>query len=362
MQVFSYSRLDKFCRCPAAFYESYVLERPEPATEPLELGRAVHAVIEAALKSGRSDEAFFRVMSGVVAGMLSIPIDPEEIFRLAYQSIQSKAFELGEEGRVEDHFQVPLFFDDPFSPELQGYIDCWVPNNDEVQLIDWKTNRKMYDPLDTYQLGLYAGWLYQKTGLPVRGKLAFLRFGEVREHLYTPENGIAEAWEWAQRTATDIRERLYALQSGEDPKTLFPTQPGDACVYCAWADHCTGFELDIPDIIRDQEKAVALGREILRLERRADILKGRLRAWVKSNGPVTVGSRQFRIVPSQYWKWPQGSLKNAVAAMEQEGIDPFTVLSLTSAGLKKLNWDEERIRTLGATLQSREDFRHVVVK
>lgn len=358
MQVFSFSRLDKFQRCPAAFYGQYVLGHAEPPTEPLVLGGAVHAVIEAALTAGRDDESFFRAMSGVAANVAPVKIDPDEVFSLACQPLVRRLVNSG--GNVETHFCMLLSPGDPFGPEIQGYLDFWL-DGPEILLVDWKTNRKAYNPLDTHQLGLYAGWLYEKTGKPVRGKLVFLRTSEIREHLYTTNNGIAAARKWAYETATDIWERLYALQNGGDREKLFPATPGDACTYCGWAGSCTGKEISIPDIVRDYDEAVALGREILRLEAAADILKDRLRGWVKQHGPVTVDSREFRIAPSRYWKWPQDSLRAAVAAMEREGVDPFQVLSLTAAGLKKLGWDEERILSLGASLQSREDFRHVKV-
>jgi hypothetical protein len=48
--------------------------------------------------------------------------------------------------------------------------------------------------------------------------------------------------------------------------------------------------------------------------------------------------------------------------MREEGIDPLTVLSLTSAGLKKLGWDEEKCRSLGADLAETLQFRHVSAK
>ncbi|RJX20146.1 MAG: PD-(D/E)XK nuclease family protein [Desulforudis sp.] len=355
MQIFSYSRLDKF-RCPAAFYNQYVLGHTEPPTEPLVLGGAVHAVIEAALTAGRDDESFFRAMSGVAADVAPVKIDPDEVFGLACQPLVRRLVNWG--GSVEERFQMPLDPEDPFGPEIQGYLDFWLDGL-EVLLVDWKTNRKAYNPLDTHQLGLYAGWLHEKTGKPVRGKLVFLRTGEVREHLYTPEDGIAAARDWAYETAVDIRERLYALQNGGDRKELFPAAPGAACLYCGWADSCTGKEINVPDFVRGYDEAATLGREILRLETAADILKGRLRGWVERHGPVTVDSREFRIAPSNYWKWPQESLKKAVAAMEHEGVDPFKILSLTAAGLKKLGWDGERIRALGASLQHKEDFRHV---
>jgi len=357
VQVFSFSRLDKFQRCPAAFHAQYILGGTEPPTEPLILGKAVHAVIQAALATGRDDTAFFRAVSHAVADMAPVGIDPEEVLRLACQPAVLR--EIPHVNRIEQHFQMPLDPADPFGPEIQGYLDLWRDDGPEALLVDWKTNRNAYGPLNTHQLGLYAGWLSQSTGKPVRGKLVFLRTGEIREHLYDPDNGIAAAREWALETALEIRERLYRLQSGGSRETLFPATPGDACTYCGWAASCAGGEIAVPAAAQDYGEAVALGRKILRLEGALDILKGHLRGYVENHGPVQVDSREFRIAPSNYWKWPQESLRAAVTAMEAEGFDPFQVLSLTAAGLKKLPWDDERIRALGAVFQSREDFRHV---
>lgn len=356
MQVFSYSRLDKFQRCPAAFHAQYVLGGSEPPTEPLVLGKAVHAVIQAALAVHQDDAEFFHAVSGAVADMAPVRIDPEEVFKLAYQPLVFRL--VGGGGNVEQHFQVPLDPENPFGPEIQGYVDYWLDGSEPL-LVDWKTNRSAYNPLDTHQLGLYASWLHGETGKPVRGKLVFLRTGEIREHLYDPDNGIAAAREWALETALEIQERLYGLQSGESRETLFPATPGDACTYCGWSASCANGEITVSAGAKDHGEAVALGREILRLEGALDILKERLRGYVENHGPVQVDSREFRIAPSNYWKWPQNSLRTAVAAMEAEGFDPFQLLSLTAAGLKKLPWGDERIRALGAVFQSREDFRHV---
>ena len=73
---------------------------------------------------------------------------------------------------------------------------------------------------------------------------------------------------------------------------------------------------------------------------------------------MQVDSKEFAMVRSQYWKWPQGSLKRAVKVMEEEGIDPLTILSLTKTGLKKLQWDEVKIASLGADTKESLSFKH----
>lgn len=355
MQVFSPSRLEKFDTCPAAGYRKYVLELPEPATEAATIGKAAHAVIAQAVRDGRKDFEFFTSLCNAVGA--AVEVDSGELLRLTYRPEVLGFFVSGT--RVEEHFQVLLDPDDPFSPELQGFIDLWAPNGGEVLLVDWKSGYKEYSPTDKYQLGLYAWRLYQETGLPVKGHLVFLRSGNVFEHLYTPENGISEAHAWALNVAADVQKRLYEVQNGGDSRELFPARPGPHCKYCGWAHDCTGEKIAVPGELTAPEEAETVARKILLLEGALDALKEPLRAYVDKNGPVVVDDKEFRLSPSRYWKWPQEALSQAVAQMQKEGIDPLTVLSLTSTGLKKLGWDEEKCKSLGADLAETLQFRCV---
>lgn len=358
MQVFSPSSLEKFATCPAAGYRKYILGLPEPAAEAATVGKAAHAVIARAALEVRKDLGFFETLCHAVGAAMGV--DSKELLRLTYRPEVLSFFI--PDARVEEHFRIPLDPDDPFSPELQGYIDFWVPGEDEVLLVDWKSGRKEYTPLEKYQLGLYAWRLHQETGLPVKGHLVFLRSGGVLEHVYTPTDGIGEAHAWALQTARSVQERLYRAQNGGDPKELFPARPGPHCSYCGWAHDCVGGEVDVSGQVATREEAEKAARDILRLEAALDALKGSLRAYVEKTGPVVVDDKEFRLSPSRYWKWPQDALSRAVAQMQEEGIDPLAVLSLTSTGLKKLGWDEEKCRALGADPAETLQFRCVSAK
>ena len=101
---------------------------------------------------------------------------------------------------------------------------------------------------------------------------------------------------------------------------------------------------------------------LFKLEAAISSLKENLKTWVKTHGPVRVDDKEYKFAPSKYWKWPAQSLHRAVEEMEKEGIDPFTVLSLTSTGLKKLKWDEEKIESLGANLRETQNFKCVKIQ
>ncbi|SHF15696.1 PD-(D/E)XK nuclease superfamily protein [Desulforamulus putei DSM 12395] len=361
MQVFSYSRLDKKSRCPWAFAQSYILEKKEPVTEALVLGKSVHTLIEMArvLKVEREEELKFLAES--IAGVASLPVNAEEILTLA---TRRKVTESIGKGFTEEYFKISLSPEDPFGPELQGYIDYYEVTDTEIVVTDWKTNRLPYNPLDTHQLGLYALYLTQKYNKPVCGRLVFLRTGETREHLYTPED-IEKARRWAYDTALDIQQKIYALNCGGNLDELFPATPGDVCEYCGYAEECA----KLADILEDDpgefvsmKEAEKYGREICRLERAADLMKERLKQYVEKNGPVPVGKKQWDLVISQYWKFPQEAMKKAEEKMKDQNIDPLTVFSLTATGLKKLNWTDKEIAELGASIKPTKNFKLVSIK
>lgn len=349
MELFSYSRLSRYESCPASFYACYIEGIKEDPTEPLVLGKAVHAVIEAAMRFNRDDEEFFRVMSKIMADTAPVEINPEEIFKLACRDVVLQ--ELHPENNIETHFVAPLS-GEPFSPEIQGYIDLWR-NGDYIQLIDWKTNRVTYSPKDNHQLGLYAWYLYQQTKKPVRGKLVFLRTGETPEHEYTLGE-MEEARKWAFNLALDIQDRLHKVEEGTgSPKELFPPAPGEVCQYCGYASACTDSgPLSNPEI-EDYQSAQRLAREIIKLESTLSQMKDSLKKYVEACGPVELDKKKFIMQSSYYWKWDAASLKKAMRKMLEDGKDPFEHFNLTSTQLKKLGWEDEEILQLGAERRER---------
>ena len=350
MKVFSFSRLSTFENCPYSFYKKYVEEIKGQPTEALLLGKACHAVIEMALKKRATHESFFKTAAELIAAMEEIEAD--QIFNLTYQSIVLQYIQKTET-KTEEHFIFPL----NSHAELQGYIDLYIPNNDHIELIDWKTNRAEYLPQDTHQLGLYAHYLIQKYQKPVVGKLVFLRTGKEKVQVYN-KNVVEPALEWALRTTQQIQSALEKCKIEKEILQYFPRREGTVCQYCEFAVECTRSEYN-PREIRNQKEALRVAQELFKLEAAISSLKENLKAWVKTHGPVRVDDKEYKFAPSKYWKWPAQSLHRAVEEMEKEGIDPFTVLSLTSTGLKKLKWDEEKIESLGANLRETQNFKCV---
>jgi hypothetical protein len=362
--IFSYSRLKKHEECPWVFYKKYVLELPEEPTEAQEQGKAVHRVIQEVLTDPSATLADAAVRACAEA---ALPLDPEVIVELARHDAVKQVKDLAlAVGHVEEHFELPL--DGPGSPVTQGYIDLWWQDESGAYLIDWKTNRTIYNPRDNHQLGLYAWAIKEKTGCSkVKALLVFLRFKEIPLWEEYGEEEMEAARQWALQLAMDIESRLAELELfGGKPDELFPARPGDACRYCSFAGDCLKEAgavkaLEVPESIQTLEEAQALAGEIIRLETALSGMKGRLKEWVQVNGPVRVGDQEFRLVPAVNWNFSPEKLKEFCKMLSQAGINPWEVLTIGSSQLKKLKLPEEELARYGEKDETKT-FRRVKVK
>ncbi|MDN5375450.1 MAG: hypothetical protein PWQ39_490 [Thermacetogenium sp.] len=337
MDVFSYSKIKAFKDCPAAFYRRYVLGLPKTLSPDALLGRAVHAVITAAGTAGGLEY----VDAALTAASALTDIKADDLIPYLDNEYVRSAIKRG--GYFETHFEVPLD-DFPLSPNVQGYIDYFREEPDYVEFTDWKTGHKVYHPLETYQMGLYAYYLAQKCQKPICSRLVFLQAGSVIEHFFS-ESEIEDARLWCLENACEIQERLSRLDP-QDPYQTFPPKHSHLCGYCTWAAECV--DGTVPDIPETMEQAQELGAKILHLEGCLDAMKEKLKVFVEANGPVPVDGKQFYFSESITWKWSRNALEKAFSSLLEAGADPFEVFTITSAGLKKLSWQEGDLLELGA--------------
>ena len=331
----------------------------EPPTLPLALGKAAHAAIEIAAKlysnCGINSYDTFRIAAEAAAGMSPLEIDPSDLINLTFKKAVTSNF--NPRNNIEAHFVMPLDSDNPFSANVQGYIDIYCKKNNHIELTDWKTNYKEYHPLDNNQLGLYAYYLSKKTNLPIQGKLVFLRTGNAISHTYTQEE-MESACVWALKTAVEVQNKLMAVQKGEDINKAFPVRHGEACEYCGWSKYCAD-DLNIPEEITSYEQAQEVAKRIILLESAANNLKSLLKPYVDSCGSVRIDKKEFRFVDAGYWKWNAAAIKKANEEMVNNGKKPFEYFTIGSYGLKKLGWDNEKIASFGAKKTSSHQFKLV---
>ncbi|WP_019156931.1 PD-(D/E)XK nuclease family protein [Robertmurraya massiliosenegalensis] len=232
--VYSFSRLTLYEECPYRFYLRYIAEEFEPTTLPLAFGKAIHKAIELILTGSNLDEAL------LIADMESeLVLDHAELRALVEKAPIQKGEGLKEGVEVEKYFKLPLS-DDPNAPFIQGYIDLVREIFGTVEFLDWKSNRVKYKPADTKQLSLYAWALSElfKTENIV-GDLFFLRyFKRARERQTFTISDMENARAWAEKTATEIEDKLELMDKGEPIETLFPFKPNPHCKHCSFAANC----------------------------------------------------------------------------------------------------------------------------
>lgn len=217
MHIVSYSRLQLFRQCPYRYYLRYVKKLPEPPSEPLELGKAVHTAIELIHDGMPRKEAIDQAVENA-----TLPVSAAEVAAL----VRRADIVIGK-GEVEAEFMLRLGRD----VWLYGFIDWIVDQGDgTVTITDWKTNRVEKDVLTTHQLDLYAAAALDVFGARrVVTRYVFVRTGNVHEKTYDapPE----EALVWAKETAAEIIER------GEAEEHFRPNH-GFWCKYCPFAAQC----------------------------------------------------------------------------------------------------------------------------
>ncbi|WP_382391922.1 RecB family exonuclease [Lentibacillus juripiscarius] len=227
MMIFSFSRLNLYKQCPNRFYNKYVLEKDEPMTQPLALGKAVHKAIEDKINGIPHQES---ILNGYAEANFHEELTQSEIADLVEKAPVQSAM-----GDTETYFKLKLA-DEANAPQLQGFIDLIQPNG---RITDWKTNRVPYKTLDNHQLALYAWVVSQLKGLhSVEGCLYFIRFRKESNHVFTPEE-MEQARQWALDTANEINGRLALLKSHPDNAgMLFPAHPSKLCRHCPFAWEC----------------------------------------------------------------------------------------------------------------------------
>jgi CRISPR/Cas system-associated exonuclease Cas4 (RecB family) len=352
--TYSFSRLKKYFECPASFQYKYLFDMPEVITEPLVLGKTVHAAIQAYLNG--TDMAL-----AIDSAMLEaeLPIERHEVEKL---SNHPDVISTIGGGHIEDHFTVPL--DEYGTIQFQGFIDWWNTKSDgSIHLVDWKTNRIKYSPQENHQLGLYAWYLSQVTSAKeINAELAFLRYQSAERHTYTIQE-MEESRQWALNMAEEIEDKVaeWNLMSEMPEDSLFPAMPGKCCQYCGYASLCIqSVKLETLDIA-DSADAKKLAVEVIRLESALSDMKGNLKDWVKSNGDIAVGDAAFSFVPSVSWNIGAEKLYELCSELHDAGVDVFQYLTLTAANLKKIGVTDDKLAVYGKQ-KTTKTFRLVKAK
>lgn len=227
--IYSFSRLQLYSRCPYRFYRKYLLGEQDQVTLPLALGKAVHKAVESRIEGKDMNSA-------IASGILEVDFFPGVTYADIEYMVRNSEIKPGI-GKTEVYFKEALS-EEENAPVIQGFID--LVENDGMAITDWKTNRKVYNVLDTYQVGLYA-WAISKiyNNPQVYGSLYFLRFKKSSRYLFGYEE-MEAARKWAYDTAKEIETSLAVIDMiPEEATTVFPCRPSSDCSHCPFALECS---------------------------------------------------------------------------------------------------------------------------
>ena len=308
----SYSRFSIVEQCALKFYRQYILKERGGASDAMRLGSAVHLccqwVIEsvvAAKHVGTLDhekvakvyaKAYGEVFEG--GGSLSVFEDGLEMVRAWLTQIEpvNWAHYVG----IEKDFSFVL----PSGRELRGFIDLIEDDGEVVTVIDYKTNRALYqrhEVDESLQLGIYALAARQMyPGRKIRLAFYMLRHGV---KLFTERTD-------AQLDAVErYADMLAARADGWADATegfAYKATPNVLCSWCDFREKCPAYAEALE--VGDQEVAALDSLDDLVVERRRAALAEKLakkkkteidailKETVKQEGTVSAGGATVELV------------------------------------------------------------------
>lgn len=101
------------------------------------------------------------------------------------------------------------------------------------------------------------------------------------------------------------------------------------------------------------EQAVQLANEIKRLESVVKTMKDDLKKYVEINGAVETDDAIWDFNISESWKIEPESLREMAGHMVADGKNPWEIMSITAANIKKLGWNDVVLEKFGQKRQTR---------
>jgi hypothetical protein len=335
---YSFSRLDRYEKCPWAYKISYLDKNPRAWNEAREVGTRLHGLVADYLNRlialGQSTDWDWARGATPQDGLA----DAAEIWEQFYNTFTlPPALDApGVERKLAfDRNWQPCEF---FSGEayFRMVVDFHFRQNSLAVIVDWKTNR-VVPPSAAKDLQLRTyGWGLKQALYPeveeVLLRLHFLRYGKEREVLLSPQDldGVPE----------DLQARIEVIEADH---TFTPT-PGSFCGMCGVTPHCpvmsqalAPVEVLAPATREQAEKAASL---LLTLRQMEKELAARLKEWVKENGPVQVGDLTYGPTPvTSYDLTAQAVVEFLLReGLDREAVWPLLGVTKTSLerGLRKI--------------------------
>ena len=303
----SFSRLTRFESCPLSYKLHYLDKLPSEPGEPLQFGKAIHAVLEKLYGEHTLDEkvggldvqralALFQI-EWASAGLVGTALFREGIEMLERYCTTQGVVDHRSVLAIEKEFRLPIG-----RGEVLGYIDRIDRVDDTtIEVVDYKTNRQLFareEVDESLQLGLYE--LAVRRLYPwvrnVRLSYVMLRHGSVKQITTRTSNEL----EAVTRYAATIGEAM-------DTTAEFPARVGPNCVYCDHRRGCGAYrevlEKEPLRVATSHDDLEALSRERERVAAHAKILYARrdeldrvLKAHLKNTDELLLAGTRYAML------------------------------------------------------------------
>lgn len=367
VREWSYSRLQLYENCPAAFRLKYIDWVPEQRSEELAFGSLAHRIFAEYTRqcAARKLETDVSAMDGIVERLFyADPRDavPSERFgemvELARSFAAGHKADLATLAGVEEWIESELdagYHKSHGQYLLRGIIDRLdFDHVNEVAIItDYKTDWQVRSQAEVerdFQLAVYA-WLVSREypGLfrEYRVRLDFVRWGVVREAVLRPGD--------LARVERQILRQIMRVEADRE----FAPRPGHFCAWCGYAFRCPAVK-SLPEEVRaiqSAKEARRVAAELVVLERQVAMRKEALKAWCRVAGPVEANG-----ITWGFFKSDSAGIVDVdsfVRIMNELGLDPRPYLAVSAMPLKGLLADEKAAEALAPLVvdKSRTEFR-----
>lgn len=354
MRDYSFSRLNLFESCPAAFEMKYVKKVPEAPSEPLAFGGLMHHII--------AEYSKHCLQKGLETDITAMPEiahtcfygKPSGLDSSRYPEVLSLA-EYIAGGRTVNPLTVV---------GIEEWVQAWLGGKkylfrgiidrldieDRTAIItDYKTDHLLRTQADVeadFQLAVYA-WLITKEYPQVDRfivRLDFVRHGVVRE-------AVLDAGRVSQVEA-QVMGLIGQVETALAKRKL-PPRPGHFCSWCGYSAVCPAAK-DIPADVRPiatGEDARTVAQELAVLERQVAVRKAALKEYCNQAGPVEANGLvwDFHLIESR----TIGDVPEFVRLMQEAGQDPRPFLAVDGTKAKKIYNNPALVEKLQAVIKDK---------
>ena len=299
----SFSRLQRFERCPLSFKLHYIDQRKAEPGVPLRFGKAVHAVLEelvgeavatgavAPLSTARAVELWGPEWAK--ANLVGVELFAEGVSILKQFVRDEGVLDPHTVLAIEKEFRLEI---GPFT--VLGFMDRVSRLDDEtIEIVDYKTNHQLFtrDEVDAslqmslYELAARQLWPWAKN---------------VRLTFWMLRHGLKQS---TTRTNDDLEAaKAYVAALGRQTETVadYPARVHSGCVYCDHRSACPAYaevldgsrEIVHDDLARLEDVAAERERVATRvriLQAHKTELEKRIKAHLKDRPDLIVGGVRY---------------------------------------------------------------------